>query len=265
MKNRRLPAEVLKGLYLAAMFFVVLMPFAFIFYRALTTRTAWGTYFSGLKYYFEIPPGYWMALHNSLLVGAATSFTDFLIALPVAYIISRYRFPGRKLLATLFVVPMFTPDVVAGIGLMLTYYLNYGLYGTWLGTILGLASISYPMMFIPLAVSIKVLDPVYEEAALTLGANPLQVLFKVVLPLIGPGIYAGFFLTFVWSINDYLLPLFITGPGLDLMATKLYSDVRWWGLLGRVAAEASLLQLVSFAVMLIYLKTVGKRLRGFTF
>jgi len=265
MKVSEVGKEALKDFYLLIMFFLVLTPFASIFYRALTTRTAWGTFFSGLKYYFEIPLGYWISLRNSLLVGGATALVDFVVALPVAYVISRYKFPGRKLLATMFIVPMFTPDVVAGIGLMLAYYLNYGLYGTWLGTILGLASISYPMMLIPLAVSIKVLDPVYEEAALTLGANPLQVLFKVVLPLIGPGIYAGFFLTFVWSINDYLLPLFITGPGLDLMATKLYSDVRWWGLLGRVAAEASLLQLVSFGVMLIYLKTVGKKLGGFAF
>jgi len=88
------------------------------------------------------------------------------------------------------------------------------------------------------------------------------VLVKVVLPLIGPGIFSGFVLTFVWCINNYLLPLFITGPAIDLLAVKLYSDIRWWGLLGRVAAEASALQIATFAITLLYLKTVGRRYQG---
>lgn len=258
--------NTIKYLYLVLMVFLILSPFAFIFYRSITYRTYEGVLFVGLRFYEQITPAYWRALLNSLIVGFLVSIIDFFVAFPAAYVLAKYKFRFKGILAALLVAPMFTPDVVAGIGLNSIYIRFYGLYGTFIGTILGLASTSYPMMLLPLYASLKILDPVYEDAAKTLGAKPLQVLAKVVLPLIGPAIFSGFVLTFVWCINNYLLPLFITGPAIDLLAVKLYSDVRWWGLLGRVAAQASILQITTFIVTLLYLKTAGaKYLGGFTF
>jgi putative spermidine/putrescine transport system permease protein/spermidine/putrescine transport system permease protein len=127
---------------------------------------------------------------------------------------------------------------------------------------LGFASTSYPMMLLPLFASLRTLDPIYEDVARTLGAKPYQVVTRVVLPLVCPGIFSGFVLTFVWCLNNYLLPLFITGGAIDLLAVKLYSDIRWWGLLGRAAAEASILQIVTFNVVLLYLKSIGERYKG---
>ncbi len=257
---------VAKILYIILVLFIIISPFAFIFYRAVTLRRPTGIVFIGFKFFMEIPEGYWKALGNSLLVGLLVALIDFVIAFPPAYVLSKYEFKFKRVITALLVVPMFTPDVVAGVGLSTVYIRYYHLYGTLLGTVLGLASTSYPMMLLPLLVSLKSLDPTYEEAAKTLGATPLQTILRVVIPLIGPGIFSGFLLTFVWSINNYLLPLYITGPGLDLLAVKLYSDIRWWGLLGRVAAEASILQLTTFGVMLLYLKTIGtKYLTGFVF
>lgn len=256
---------VIKYLYIALTIFLILSPFIFIFYRSITYRTYEGVAFVGLRFYEQITPAYWKALLNSLIVGLLVSIIDFLVAFPAAYVLAKYKFRFKRIIAALLVAPMFTPDVVSGIGLSSVYIRFYGLYGTFAGTLLGLASISYPMMLLPLYASLKTLDPVYEDVAKTLGAKPLQTLTRVVFPLIGPGIFSGFVLTFVWCINDYLLPLFITGPAIDLLAVKLYSDVRWWGLLGRVAAEASILQITTFAVTLLYLKTVGaKHLGGFT-
>ncbi|MCD6300611.1 MAG: ABC transporter permease subunit [Staphylothermus sp.] len=266
LKNRIDMVLVAKIIYLVLVIFIIISPFAFIFYRAITYRKPTGIEFVGLKFFYQITEDYWKALGNSIVVGLLVSLFDFLIAFPPAYILNKYDFKYKKLIAVILVAPMFTPDVVAGVGLSSVYFRYYRLYGTLLGTVLGLASTSYPMMFLPLLVSIRNLDPTYEEAAKTLGASPLHTIFRVVLPLIGPGIFSGFLLTFVWSINNYLLPLFITGPGIDLLAVKLYSDIRWWGLLGRVAAEASILQLVTFGVMLLYLKTLGtKYLSGFSF
>jgi len=256
---------IAKLIFIILVIFVIISPFVFIFYRAITYRSPAGIEFVGLKFFSSIPEGYWKALGNSLIIGALVSLVDFIIALPPAYILSKYNFRFKRILTAIIVAPMFTPDVVAGIGLQAVYFRYYNLYGSLIGTILGLASTSYPMMFLPLLVSIKNLDPAYEEAAKTLGATPIQTIIRVILPLIGPGIFSGFLLTYVWSINNYLLPLFITGPGIDLLAVKLYSDIRWWGLLGRVAAEASILQIVTFGIMLLYLKTLGtKYLGGFS-
>jgi len=257
--------SIVKLVFVLSVILTIISPFLFIFYRAVTYRRPTGVDFVGLEFFKSIPEAYWRALGNSLIIGALVSLVDFLIALPPAYILAKHEFKFKRILAAILVAPMFTPDVVAGIGLQAVYFKYYNLYGTFIGTILGLASISYPMMFLPLLVSIKNLDTAYEEASQTLGATPMQTIIRVVLPLIGPGIFSGFLLTYVWSINNYLLPLFITGPGVDLLAVKLYSDIRWWGLLGRVAAEASILQLATFGIMLLYLKTLGaKYLSGFS-
>lgn len=248
--------------YLAITLFLILSPFIFILYRAITYRTYYGVEFVGLGFFATITSDYYEALRNSIFIALLVSLLNFLIAFPPAYIISRYEFRYKRLLTVLLIVPMFTPDVVAGIGLMSVFIKYYKLYATIPGTVIALASISYPMMFLPLLASLRTLNPVYEEAAYTLGARPVHVITRIVLPLIAPGIFSGFVLTFVWCLNDYLLPLFVTGPAIDLLAVKLYSDVRWWGLLGRVAAEASILQLATFAIVLLYMWIVGKRYSG---
>jgi ABC-type spermidine/putrescine transport system permease subunit II len=253
---------LIKYLYIVLVVFFILSPFIFILYRSFTYRTYWGIEFVGLKFYSEIPPAYWRALVNSLIVGLLVSLIDFTIAFPAAFILARYEFKYKRILTALLVAPMFTPDVVAGVGLATIYIRYYKLYGSFVGTLLGLASTSYPMMLLPLFASLRTLDPIYEDVARTLGAKPYQVVTRVVLPLIGPGIFSGFVLTFVWCLNNYLLPLFITGGAIDLLAVKLYSDIRWWGLLGRVAAEASILQIFTFIVVLLYLKSIGERYKG---
>jgi ABC-type spermidine/putrescine transport system permease subunit II len=252
--------STMKHLYVVLVAFILVAPFAFIFYRAVTYRTYLGVEFTGLKFFYELTPQYWSSLLNSIIIGITVALLDFFLAFPVAYALARYRFPLKRIIGAIFVVPMFTPDVVAGIGLMGVYIRYYGLYGSWLGTILGLASTSYPIMLLPLFASLKTLDPDYENVAKTLGASPLRVFGSVLIPLLAPAIFSGFVLTFVWCINNYLLPLFLTGGAIDLLAVKLYSDVRWWGLLGRVAAEASILQLATFLAVLLYIKMAGKRL-----
>jgi len=252
-------SSILKYLYIAILAFILISPFLFIFYRAITYRTSTGTEFTGLRFFMELTPQYWNALLNSIIIGVIVAILDFFLAFPVAYVLARYEFPMKKIISAIFIAPMFTPDVVAGIGLMGVFIRYYGLYGTWVGTILGLASTSYPIMLLPLFASLKTLDPDYENVAKTLGASPARVFLTVLVPLLAPAIFSGFVLTFVWSINNYLLPLFLTGGAIDLLAVKLYSDVRWWGLLGRVAAEASILQLATFLAVFFYIRLSGEK------
>ena len=252
-------STILKYLYTGLIAFLLIAPFAFIFYRSVTFRTPQGVEFTGPKFFSELTGQYWSALVNSSIVGIIVAILDFFLAFPVAYVLARYKFPLKKIVGAILISPMFTPDVVAGVGMMGVFIKYYGLYGTWLGTILGLASTSYPIMLLPLFASLKNLDPNYENVAKTLGASPIRVFVTVLLPILSPAIFSGFVLTFVWSINNYLLPLFLTGGALDLLAVKLYSDVRWWGLLGRVAAEASILQVVTFLAVLLYIKIYSEK------
>ncbi len=117
---------------------------------------------------------------------------------------------------------------------------------------------------VPIVVALRDLPTMYEEAAKTLGANRMQSLFRVELPLLGPGISAGILLTFVIVFNEFLVTLFIAGPHTMTAALTVYNLTRT-GFLPSTAALAALMQFISFAVVLIFFKTFGSRYLKGTF
>ena len=117
---------------------------------------------------------------------------------------------------------------------------------------------TYPLMLVPIIVALRDLPMVYEEAAQTLGANRLQSLIRIELPLLGPGISAGILLTFVIIFNEFLVTLFIAGPDTTTAALRVYNLTRT-GFLPSTAALAATMQFVSFLVVLIFFKFFGSR------
>jgi ABC-type spermidine/putrescine transport system permease subunit II len=113
-------------------------------------------------------------------------------------------------------------------------------------------------------VAFRNFDPVFEEAARCLGAGRLQTFLRVTLPLIGPGITAGVILVLVLSLNEFITALLISGPTrIKTAPLQVFTDIRHAGVRPFVAAEATILQLVSLAIVIVYLKFFGtKYLRG---
>src|SRR5207247_5598781 len=122
---------------------------------------------------------------------------------------------------------------------------------------------TYPLMLIPIIVALRDLSPVYEEAARCLGANRLQSLFRIELPLLGPGISAGILLTFVIVFNEFLVTLFIAGAGQQTAPLRVYSLIRSAGIVNTTAALATAMQAISFLMIVLFFRLVGSRyLRG---
>jgi iron(III) transport system permease protein len=172
-------------------------------------------------------PIYLGGLANSFLLAITTTAIALLIALPLAVVSDRFLFPGKNLLGSLILVPMILPPFVGAIGIkqILGQYgalnsliIQLGLRPAgwtfdWLGAnqFLGIAIVTalslYPIIYLNAVASLANIDPAMEEAAENLGCVGFRRFFKITLPLIKPGLFAGGTIVFIWSFTDLGVPL----------------------------------------------------------
>jgi iron(III) transport system permease protein len=180
--------------------------------------------------FFRVEPNapfLWECLRNSLLLGFLTTLATTLLCLPLARWLTRYRFPGRGLVAGLLLVPLLMPPFVGGIGLerfldrfgslnlvlMKMGLLDPGKPIDWLGEggFVGVLVMQvlhlYPILYLNLAAAWANIDPTLEDAARNLGASEGQVFRTITFPLLLPGYFAGASLVFVWAFTDLGTPL----------------------------------------------------------
>ena len=195
----------------------------------------------------------------SLRVTVLTIIVNLLIAIPAAYAFVRHNIPGKSFLLSILNLSLYTPAAVLGLSLLITYAFLLHIPKSTTGLVAAYVVGTYPLMLVPLIVALRDLPMVYEEAARTLGANRWQSLFRIELPLLGPGISAGVLLTFVIVFNEFLVTLFIAGPSNETAALRVYNLTRTAGFMSTTAALAAIMQLVSFLVVLAFFKFFGSR------
>jgi multiple sugar transport system permease protein len=145
---------------------------------------------------------------NSILLSVLTSLFVVLIALPSAYSMVRMNFGSRKLLSFSMALRLFPPIVFA-----IPYYLMFqylGLLDTIPGLVLINVFLNIPLGLILMVGFLQELPYEIEESAKIDGCNIYQILWKIVLPLMAPGIASVAILTFIFSWNDYLFAVIIT-------------------------------------------------------
>jgi putative spermidine/putrescine transport system permease protein len=195
----------------------------------------------------------------SFRVSGLTLVINVLVALPAAYAIVRYPFPGKRILFSALTLPLYVPGAVIGISLVLVYNFTYHLTTSVWGLVLAMAVGTFPLMLTPIVVALKDLPIVFEEAAECLGATRWQTFRRIVLPLIGPGVSAGLMLTFLIVFNEYLVTLFVHPPNVTTAPLRVFNLVRTAGLAPTTAALAVTMQLISFASVLLFFRVFGTR------
>jgi putative spermidine/putrescine transport system permease protein len=195
----------------------------------------------------------------SLETTVLTIIINLLISIPAAYAIVRFAVPGKGLVLSTLNLSLYTPAAVMGLSLAIAYSYFFHMPRTFQGLVAAYVVGSYPLMLLPIIVALRDLPTVFEEASRTLGGNRLQTFFRVELPLLGPGISAGILLTFVIIFNEFLVTLFIAGPGTTTAALRVYNLTRTAGFEPSTAALATTMQFVSFMVVLIFFKFFGSR------
>ena len=163
----------------------------------------------------ELSPDEWSAIRLSLKVSLTAALATLPVALALAFALARGRFAGKALLDGLILLPLVLPPVVTGyvlliafgrrgtIGAFLDETFGIVLAFRWTGAALACAIMGLPLMVRTMRLAIEGVDKRLEAAAGTLGANRLQTFFFVTLPLIWPGILAGFVLGFAKAMGEF--------------------------------------------------------------
>jgi spermidine/putrescine transport system permease protein len=161
-------------------------------------------------------PGLGSAVRLSIEIALLSSLVATVIGTLMALALVRYQFRGGGATNLLIFLPMAAPEIVMGSSL-LTLFLNqgpFGLLGFTLGfTTILIAHIMFNISFVVVTVRARLAgqDRHLEEAAADLFANPWTAFFRVTLPLIAPGILAGFLLAFALSVDDFVITYLVSG------------------------------------------------------
>ncbi len=210
---------------LTTLFFIVFLiyPLLYVFKEAFWIENKFTfTYFKLMV----TDPNIRELVVNSFYVGLMVTIVTSIISLPLAYFLTRYRYPGRNMLRSIILIPMIMPPFVGAIG-MKQFFGNFGSINMLLiklnlmdiaetidwfaGGFWGVVMLStlhlYPIMYLNIVAALANVDPSLEEAAENMGASRFQVFRQITLPLMMPGYFAGAILVFIWAFTDLGTPL----------------------------------------------------------
>jgi len=162
-----------------------------------------------------LSPEEWQAVRLSLDVATRSVIGSLLPAIAAAWVLTRYRFPGRALLDALVHLPLVVPPVVVGWGLLMLFgirgpigaplheWFGVRLVFTTDGAALATAVMSFPLIVRSVRLGLENVDQGLEAAARTLGAGPVDRFLTVTLPLMSPGILAGAVTAFAAGLGEF--------------------------------------------------------------
>jgi spermidine/putrescine transport system permease protein len=162
---------------------------------------------------------------HSISVGVLAATFATILGTLTAVSLYRYRFQGRNLLHGMIFVMIVSPDIVMAISLLILFSTLKAPLGFW--TLL-LSHVTFCLPFVAITVYSRItgLDKNIFEAAKDLGASDFTILLRVIIPLLGPAILAGWLLSFTLSLDDVIISFFVTGPDFEILPLKIFSMVK---------------------------------------
>ena len=213
---------------------------------------------------------------TTLRVGAVATLICLIFGFPLAYVLARTRSRYKGLMIIGIVLPLFVGNAVRAAGWM-SFLGSKGLLSVKLmdwgitsgptdfmyteGTVIvGIIAVNLPYMVLSLQSVIEGIDRNVEEAAFSLGAQPLVMARRVLLPLALPGVAAGTILTFILAMNAYATPVLLGGPSFRMMAPVVYGQFQlnnWPG----AAAIAFILMITTLLLTMLVSVITRQRFR----
>ena len=157
----------------------------------------------------------WVAIELSLRIAAVATLASLPVAVGVAWLLARARFPGRFALDVIVHLPLVLPPVVTGfalllllgrrgpLGMLLHDWFGITLAFRWTGAAVAGAVMGFPLMVRPIRLAFEAIDPKLESAAASLGAPPILRFLLVSLPLAAPGVLVGVLLGFAKALGEF--------------------------------------------------------------
>ncbi|RLG76257.1 MAG: hypothetical protein DRO14_03870 [Thermoprotei archaeon] len=214
-----------------------------------------------LKAFEEILWPFWVSLRFSIALGLLVTVANILMCLPLAYLFERYKIKGKTLLEMLIFMPFIFPGI-SYMSAMFIFYLWYfpQLMDTFIGIAIPTIIFNTVYMLRSIRASLSMIDPVYEEAAMTLGASPIKTFFKIDLPLLLPGLLSGSLIVFANSSTAFIAPQVLGRKIISTATKQIFDDMGEYGLLPFIAVEALIVEALVMGIILIIYFLFRKRL-----
>jgi sulfate transport system permease protein len=255
-KNRVLPGFGLTmGFTIFYLCLIVLIPLGGLV--AKTSQLSWSRFWSVIT-----EPRVMASYRLSFGASFAAGLFSVVFGLLLAWVLVRYRFPGRRIVDALVDLPFALPTAVSGIALT-TLYAQNGVFGaqlaklgiraafTPIGITIALAFVGFPFVVRTVQPALEDLEGELEDAAASLGANRFQIFTRVILPSIAPALITGFVMSFARSIGEYGSVVFIAGNQpmrTEITPLLIIGKLEQYDYLGATAIALSML-VVSFVMI----------------
>ncbi|MEQ8541741.1 MAG: ABC transporter permease [Coleofasciculus sp. D1-CHI-01] len=222
------PSFSWQGIFSLLMFFYMYLPILVLTFYSFN-ESAYSANWQGftLKWYIKLfsDARVLKSLQNSLTVAFVAVVISAVIGTLMAVGLVRYQFMGKGLYRGVSYLPLIIPDIAMAVATLVFLAVIGTPLSLW--TIVA-AHVVFCLAYIAFVVSSRIssLDPYLEEAALDLGATPFQAFIKVLLPELMPAIIAGCLISFVLSMDDFLIASFTAGTGSTTLPMEIFSRIR---------------------------------------
>lgn len=215
----------------------------------------------------------------SIRFSLGTSISALLLSvafgIPSAYILARYTFPGSKLIASLFYLPIFIPPLISGLALLLLFSTGGG---QWLaekgwefifsyrGVIIAQFVVAAPYAVRSFQTAFESVDYAYEEAAETFGDSPAKVFFKVTLPLSASGLVAGSLLAWARALGEFGATIMLAGVTrmkTETLPTSVYLNMSLGDLDSAIAVAIIMLLMAMILIVCLHCTILKKKAPNF--
>ncbi|MBO4344258.1 MAG: ABC transporter permease [Victivallales bacterium] len=226
-------------------------------FNASRTGGSWGGF--TMKWYQQLfrAREIWFAFRNTLVVAVVATLVSTVIGTTAAMALHKYKGKIQNTHYFLVYTPLVVPEILLGIGLLLFFVaikVELGL------TTVIIAHITFCVSYVTMAVLSRLqdFDTTILEASRDLGADSWTTTWRILIPVIFPGILSGGLLAFTLSLDDFVISFFVAGPGSTTLPIHIYSMIRR-GSLPLINALSTILLAVTFLVILIYQIVTNKR------
>ncbi len=186
---------------------------------------------------------------NSIFIAVVSTIFSLLIGTLISLAFKKYQFPLKGFMSSLFLSPLLVPTLLFGIGLLI-FYSNLGVQAHFTRLVIAHIILTVPYVIRTMGAGFARLDRSVEEAALILGATPLETFRLVTIPLVRPALMASAFFAFIMSFDELAVALFLSGPGMTTLPMLIYSDIQF-NLNPAVAAVSTIIILGTFLIGLL--------------
>lgn len=189
---------------------------------------------------------------NTFILALLSALIATIIGTFGAIAIYNYRSnKQRQVILNLNNVLMVTPDVMMGASFLLVFSLLLPIrFGFW-SVLISHIAFNVPIVVLMVLPRLYEMSPSMITAAMDLGASPGQILSRIILPSIKPGILAGYFMAFTYSLDDFAVTFFVTGNGFSNLSVEVYSRARR-GISLEINALSTLMFLVAMLLVIGY-------------